>query len=190
MNVRSWPEAVVRYRPASCETEIKADLGSKQVIDVRQAAERDGEGILDVHTRSVREICGPHYPPEQIEEWAGSKSTEFFKASMADGETFVVAEDDSRIVGFGVLVDAEVRALFVDPEHTGKNIASQILQTMEQMAMAAGLLELHLKSSLNAVEFYRRKGYQGDKPARHELASGTEMACVAMAKVFDLGGVQ
>ena len=157
---------------------------------VREATELDAEGILDVHTRSVREICGPHYPPEQIEEWAGSKTAELFKASMAEDETFVVAEADSRIVGFGVLADAEIRALFVDPEHTGKNIASQILQTLEQMATEAGLLELHLKSSLNAVEFYRRKGYQGDNPAGHELASGTKMACVAMVKVLDFDGVQ
>jgi len=160
------------------------------VLSVRQASERDAEGILDVHMRSVREICGPHYPPEQIEEWAGSKTPEFFKARMAEGETFVVAEADSRIAGFGVLADAEIRALFVDPEHTGKKIGSQILQTMEQMAMAAGLRELHLKSSLNAVEFYRRKGYQGDEPVGHELASGTKMACVSMAKVLNLSGHQ
>ena len=109
---------------------------------------------------------------------------------MAAGDTFVVAEDDSRIVGFGVLVEAEIKALFVDPEYIGMHIASRILQTMEQAAMDAGLLELHLKASLNAVEFYRRKGFYGDKPADHELASGTKMACVAMTKVLDSDGVQ
>jgi len=160
------------------------------VITVREAKEWDAEGILSVHTRSVREICGPHYPHEQIEEWAVSKTAELFKASMAAGDTFVVAEDDSRIVGFGVLVDAEIKALFVDPKYIGMNIASRILQTMERAAMEAGLLELHLKASLNAVEFYRRKGYHGNRPADHELATGTKMACVAMTKVLDSNGVQ
>ena len=160
------------------------------MINVRQATERDTEGILEVHVRSAREICGPHYPPEQIEEWAGSKTAEFFRTSMSEGETFVVAEADSRIVGFGVLANAELRALFVDPQHIGKNIASQILEMMEQMAIASALRELHLKASLNAVEFYRRKDYQGEKPVDHELASGTKMACVAMSKVLDFGGVR
>lgn len=159
------------------------------MINVRQATERDAEGILEVHVRSVSEICGSHYPPEQIDEWAGSKTAEFFRASMAEGEVFVVAEADSRIVGFGVLADAELRALFVDPQNTGKNIASQILEMLEQMAIEMGLRELHLKASLNAVEFYRRKGYHGEKPVGHELASGTKMACIAMSKVLDSGGV-
>lgn len=157
------------------------------MITVREAIESDAECILRVHVDSIRGLCKAHYPVSQIEEWSGGKTPKRFREGMTSGEAFVVAEDGLQIVGFGVLdpKQAEIRAVFIDPGNTRRGAGRLILRELERIASRLGMSQVCLKSTLNAVGFYRREGYTGEQPGIHKLKSGAEMACVAMVKVLD-----
>lgn len=51
---------------------------------------------------------------------------------------------------------AEITALYVSPENAGMGIGRTLVQEVEAMAREAGVRELNLKSTLNAVGFYER----------------------------------
>jgi putative acetyltransferase len=83
-----------------------------------------------------------------------------------DGHHVVVAERDD-IVEFGNVVpaDDEVRAVYVHPEYARRGVGSTVLAHLEGYALGTGAKRLELQASLNAVEFYERRGY---RPVREE----------------------
>ena len=46
------------------------------------------------------------------------------------------------------------------------------------------LTTLKLPSTLNAVAFYQRAGFEGQARTEHELPDGTRLACVKMQKLL------
>lgn len=156
------------------------------MIAARKATGRDATFILGVHLNSVRALCRDHYSPEQIDEWVGTKTAESYSAGMNRGEAFVVAEDESRIVGFAVLdpSEGEIKAVYVDPNYSRRGVGTLMLSKLEQIAAESGLHKLHLKSTLNAVGFYRHAGYEDDGLTCLSLRSGAELPCLGMTKVL------
>ena len=75
-----------------------------------------------------------------------------------------VYESDNDIVGFGVvdLVDRNIWALFVDPQHEGKGIGSALLNAMVAHAFEAGSGSLWLTTTpgTRAERFYRQSGWR------------------------------
>lgn len=82
-------------------------------------------------------------------------------ASRIATEIFVVAEADSRIVGFAGLKasTSEVDAVFVSPEFAGHGLGKRLLLYVESLARELRLPSLSLKASLNSVAFYKAAGY-------------------------------
>ena len=91
-----------------------------------------------------------------------------------------VYESDNDIVGFGVvdLVDRNIWALFVDPQHEGKGIGSALLNAMVEHAFKEGSGPLWLTTSpgTRAERFYRQSGWReagiaADGELRFELSA-------------------
>lgn len=97
---------------------------------------------------------------------------------------FLVAEEQNRIVGLGVL-DVEkslVNAVYVDPSYVKKSVGRRLVGALEEIARTKNVTELRLNSTLNAVPFYEALGYSHGKIPVTRLPNGTELPCVAMAK--------
>jgi putative acetyltransferase len=150
---------------------------------VRRATPADAEAITPVHVVSIRTLCAKDYTPQQIDAWAGWKSPEKYRAAMAAGEVFFVAEVDGSVVGFSVLHGDEVKAVYLHPDHVGRGIGRRLLQAVEDEARVHGVAEIGLTSTLTSVGFYEACGYHNDGPTTHPMpGSGLALECVKFSK--------
>jgi GNAT superfamily N-acetyltransferase len=102
------------------------------------------------------------YPPEQ-------RFGPNLKAQhLEDGRgMFLVARDDGRAVGCGAirLLDAtaaEVKRMYVEPDHRGKGVARGVLAKLEAAAQQLGAKRLVLETgthSPDAIALYRGAGF-------------------------------
>lgn len=150
---------------------------------IRRAGPEDSEAVWRVHVSAIREICGSHYTPDEVEAWTSPLRPQSYERSIEQGRVFV-AEEGGEIVGFGTLnvEQEEIEAVYVSPATTRRGIGMKLLQALEAEARRLGLANLRLSSSLNAVEFYWRAGYRSHGSSKHRLGSGVEIACVLMRR--------
>jgi putative acetyltransferase len=152
-------------------------------MNIRRAQKDDCQDIRGVHIASVMGISTDSYTPEEIQAWAIPKDPKNYEDSIGSKE-FLVAEDNSVILGFGVLNQerAEIEAVYVSPEAGRRGIGMALLRKLEERAGVLGLSVLRLNASLNAVPFYERAGYVGQAKSKYRLFSGVEIDCVPMLK--------
>lgn len=99
-------------------------------------------------------------------------------------DSFYVAISDGQVVGTGMinLQSGKVDAIFVHPSRMRSGIGRQVLLHLEKLALAAGLNQLSLDSTLNASRFYRAHGFVGDSVAKYESPRGISLDCIPMVK--------
>jgi GNAT superfamily N-acetyltransferase len=91
-------------------------------------------------------------------------------AAIEAGEVWV-AEEAGEIVGLLELVprpeEAEVRLIFVAPEHIGGGVGVALWRHMEKRALAHGAERIGLDADPNAAAFYERMGMRtiGESPS-------------------------
>ena len=153
------------------------------MLKIRRAQPEDCHSIANVHGAAVKGINTTLYTPEEIQAWAVPRKPESYAEAIRSKE-FVVAEDGSAIVGFGVLNQetAEVEAVYVIPGAGRRGIGREILQQLEEKASALGLKALRLNASLNAAPFYEKAGYVAQERSKYRLLTGVEIACIPMVK--------
>ena len=130
---------------------------------VRPATAADRAALPALHTASVRTFGPEYYDADAVRRWAkpGGRSPADYEPDT-DDEHVVVAVRDGAVAGFGHLVPAvgEVHAVYVHPDHARRGVGSALLAELEGYARGRGLDRLSLQSSLNAVGFYERAGYE------------------------------
>jgi N-acetylglutamate synthase-like GNAT family acetyltransferase len=153
------------------------------MLNIRRARQEDKEAIWRVHGSAIRETCASHYPREVIEIWAGRLRPEKY-AEAIDRYEFFVAEEDGVVVGYGELGPeaGEIQGLYVSPGVKGRGVGWKLLCTLEETARACGLKSLRLTSSLNAVPFYERAGFEAVEELTETIGPGVERASVRMFK--------
>jgi GNAT superfamily N-acetyltransferase len=85
-----------------------------------------------------------------------------------------VGELDGTIVGFSIgrIREADIWALFVDPEFEGRGIGKHLLDLATQWLFAAGVeaVELSTTAHTRADDFYQRQGWErGELNAKGEV---------------------
>ena len=130
---------------------------------VRPATRADRAALPEVHMAAVEAFGPDGYSVEEVHEWAGTDErspTDY--AVDAAGEHFTVAVRAGEVAGFGHLVldVEEVHAVYVHPDHARRGVGSALLAELEGYARGRKLQKLALQSSLNAVGFYERAGYE------------------------------
>jgi N-acetylglutamate synthase-like GNAT family acetyltransferase len=138
-----------------------------QTYTIRPARTEDAEEICIVLVRSIREICGPDYgnDEEVLQRWTQNKKPDKIRDRLQLPERmYYVAEScDGALLGVGCLHrEGKVLLCYVHPEALRGGIGSSLLQCMEAKARELSLKELTLESTITALDFYRRNGYQDD----------------------------
>ena len=153
---------------------------------IRRATLDDADAICELHVRSIRELCAVDYTPAQVEAWAGRKRPALYREAMTDGgETMFVAVDDGgdRVIGFVAFKEAEIYGLYVAPESVRRGAGSELLDAAEAAMRLAGVTQVKFRSTLTALSFSLRRGYQRGDDAIARM-SGVEIPCVWMSKTL------
>lgn len=136
-------------------------------FSVRRANPEDAEAACNAVRISIEECCTEDHEgvAERLDAWLKNKSPENFRAWIQNKSFYcVVAEESSRIVGFGMSTPGEVLLCYVLPEVRFRGAGKAMLQAIELWAATSGVSELKLESTRTALAFYRRNGFQSSGP--------------------------
>jgi len=159
---------------------------------IRKAVAGDAQKIRDVHLASIRGLGGQKYTEEQVSAWAHDRNPGGYP--IDSGEThFLVAEDDTAVIGFGWMkpdggeylqtdVEGEITAIYVHPSVARKGVGSRLYSELEAHAAREGLDSLGLWASRNAVPFYESWGYERVTNHAYEYQDGIKLTLVEMEK--------
>jgi len=161
----------------------KEELTVTNVISYRKAAIADKDAIWRVRSASIRGLCKGHYGEELAERWASVRPPADF-ADVICERKFIVAEYGGVIVGFGFLADqmGTLEGLSVEPHFARRGVGTAIADLLEACARCAGVRSLTLSASLNAVPFYKTRGYREIRETTWHHPAGFSLPCVAMTK--------
>ena len=122
------------------------------------------EGALSALLRRTLLEVNAHYCPKGEIEWLYDRYTPETVAQIAaDGHMYVMTED-GVIVGTGTVVqtgegECEIIAAFLLPETIGRGLGTQLFDVVEGDEWCAAAKRIWLTSSVNALDFYEKRGY-------------------------------
>jgi GNAT superfamily N-acetyltransferase len=143
----------------SAEGEMEAEK-----LLIRGARASDARVIHELHARAVDAFCRGHYSDDQVRVLLMGRTPEGYLPAIERDEMFVI-ESGGRMVGFGHATQGEVQALFVDSDRAGRGVGGALLRHAIGLAARGHDGPIRLKSTLNAVGFYRSHGFVEVEPA-------------------------
>lgn len=159
--------------------------------EIRTAEPDDATHILDMHHDSVHSLAKTHYPQGKLDSWSPPPTSErihnLANKLQSGDELGHVAEYDGKIIGYAALVPdkKEIRAVYVSPEWVHQGVGKALLTTVMKQAISEfGIEELTLSSSLNAIAFYQRHGFEIIEMRDHCMSSGDTLKSAYMRLIF------
>lgn len=143
---------------------------SRQMIyATRYAAISDASAACEVVRRSIIELCYDDHCGDEatLVQWLANKTPATFERWITSEQNIaLVAERDKVLVGFGLLsLPDTIALLYVSPDVRFSGVSKTLLADLEREAIAAGIREIKLDSSITALRFYERSGYSSTGPA-------------------------
>ncbi len=153
-------------------------------ITIRVAVPEDAAAIAAIHAAAVNGERGRgDYDDRQIAAWAHPRPLPEIRERIG-ARRFYVAETAAEPAGYAQL-DAGagvIRSIYVVPGQARRGVGRRLADTMLAAARDAGLAQVELDSSLNAVPFYEALGFTRLGNVEHGLRDGVILPCVRMAK--------
>jgi putative acetyltransferase len=161
----------------------------RETIKIRRAQSEDARGIMLVHSRSIREICGKNYSPEQITAWSAYLSKESLWQQKIERDYLWVIEDQSQILGFSHLAImnlelGEILGLYLLPEIKGQGQGKKLMEVILEESHKQRLCYLTLLSTLTAKTFYEKQGFYQSDPDTTISINGADIEGIPMTKVL------
>ncbi len=134
-------------------------------MEIRRFREDDAEAVSALIIRTIRISNVKDYPTELMEEVV--KSQQPVNVLERAGWThFYVVEDEGSIIGCGAIGpywgktdESSLFTIFVLPKYQGRGVGRRIIETLEQDEFFLRAKRIEIPSSITAVNFYRRMGY-------------------------------
>jgi GNAT superfamily N-acetyltransferase len=123
---------------------------------VRAYRSADAAACCAVINRAVEEMDGLNDAARRLIPTRNTPSV--LDAELVNLYT-IVCEVDGVCVGLGVLHDAEIKRVYVDPDAQGSGVGDAIMSALEAEAIRRGLVRVRLEASPSSVSFYERRGY-------------------------------
>lgn len=157
----------------------------EKIMKIRLGTISDTKKISQTHKDSIQKLCKDHYSSENIEKWTSILDPKIYENAIKE-KILIVAEEENEILGFGILdvYNSELCAIYVDPEHTKKGVAADLLHKLESLALEKNVNRLNTCSTMNALEFYKHHGYIDTEKSFHQLPNGVKLECIKMYKIL------
>lgn len=132
---------------------------------IRRFKKEDSVELAEVIATTLRTTNIKDYSPEYIENDISCLTAE--KLIERSGWTnLYVASENEKIIGCGAIGaywgkedESSLFTIFVLPEYQGKGVGKRIVETLEQDEYFLRAKRVEVPSSITAVEFYRKMGY-------------------------------
>jgi putative acetyltransferase len=120
--------------------------------------------LAAIFVAAIEQLTGDDYNEAQQEAWASvTDDEEQFGKRLASGLTLIATLQNSP-VGFASLKGADhIDMLYVHPGAVGQGVASMLCEALEKLAGGRGAKSLTVDASDNAEEFFRKRGYVGQR---------------------------
>lgn len=125
---------------------------------IRTATPHDATAISRVITAALRESNAQDYPPEIINQIEQHFSPANILNFLTQRQVYVAIIDD-HVVATASLDGDVVRSVFVDPAFQRKGVGQCLMSALESVALANGVRQLRVPSSITAEGFYRALGF-------------------------------
>ncbi|MFI5015911.1 MAG: GNAT family N-acetyltransferase [Hyphomicrobiales bacterium] len=157
--------------PTASRKGKRAPAPERSRLVIRPARQDEAEAISRMIVRTLRQSNSRDYEPAAIETMALDFSPSEVAPLMRERLVFV-AFIGAELVGTVSLSTGRVNSVFVDPSHQGRGIGARMMAFIEKLALQQGRESVSLTSSLTAVSFYRKLGYEGEeRQLRHGVST-------------------
>lgn len=148
-------------------------------LEIRRAESEDIDKVLELQSSSIR-LMSRDYSPIQIEALVKSQAS----ARLAYDEIVFLAFYQDELVGFGCFITktSYLSGLYVHPKFVRQGIGTQLLEVIERTVLEKGCKFIFIESSLTAVKFYQKKGYQVIRKSGFFSDSSTWIPCINLRK--------
>ncbi len=132
---------------------------------IRRFRTEDAEEVAALIAKTLRTVNIKDYPEEYIEATISSLGADVLMERARRGHMYVACHG-AEIVGcggidsyWGSTTESILLTIFVLPAYQGRGIGRNIVETLEQDAFFLRAKRIEIPSSITAVEFYRKMGY-------------------------------
>jgi len=150
-------------------------------MEIRKPRIEEAERIVALQIDTSRRVNGKDYPPEVIEAWVAHRRVDHMQWLINNGQCLVCV-NGSDLLGVGIIRDNEIRGLFVSPDHQSRGVGSALLDRMESLARAVGLISMRTDLTVTAIGFYKSKGYEEIERKQQTIGHGQTLAVVSRIK--------
>ena len=134
-------------------------------MNIRKFQNQDAHELAEVIATTLRTTNSKDYSSEYIENDISFLTAEKLTECSGWMNLYVACEED-KIIGCGAIGpywnkedESSLFTIFVLPEYQGKGIGRKIIETLEQDEYFLRARRIEIPSSITAVEFYRKMGY-------------------------------
>ncbi len=143
-------------------------------VNIREAYCSDLEEMQRLFLGAIKNIPNSDYSKKQTEAWSSTvKNKERWKSMLAN-QYVLIAEINSKIVGFGSLDKNYIDFMYVHKDFLRKGIASKIFEGLQNKSIELGYSQLTSKVSKTARPFFERKGFSIIKENKN-IINGVEI---------------
>ena len=134
------------------------------MAEIRRYRPGDEETLSRLLRRTLMEVNTNFCPAAEM-DWLYNRYTPEGVAEIAGKGHMFVLEEDGKVVGTGTTIltgedECEIIAAFLLPEYIGCGLGQQLFAALESDELAANANRIWLTSSVNALDFYEKAGYQ------------------------------
>ena len=137
------------------------------MIEIRKFKDENALEVSDLIRKTLYEENSKYYPKSVI-KFMVSEFTPKFLVELSKEREFFVANEKSKIIGTITLIKDYIGTVFVNPDYLYKGIGTKLMETIENLAKERKIEKLRLNSSINAVDFYEKLGYEKGEQSQSE----------------------
>jgi GNAT superfamily N-acetyltransferase len=152
---------------------VEASTGLK----IRKAVTDDALAIHQIFTSSIYGIGEGIYSRPQKQAWAEAVIADSWSTRILELH-FYVAESETKVAGFISWFEGEIVHVYVDANFSGQGIGHQM---MEYALSHLKDRNVTLTSSLNALTFYEKFGFESEERIEKERG-GVLIPCIRMRR--------
>lgn len=126
---------------------------------IRLAVHDDAVSMQEIHTACTVTTMRTYYSEAQTAAWLDGRSPDGYLQAIAEGEQFLIAENQSRVIGFSSWREQRICSLFVRPDDQGRGIGKSLLVACVTAISKRGADMVRVNASMNAIGFYESCGF-------------------------------